>query len=247
MVIIMKIALQLYSIHQEVERDFFGTLKKVAAMGYDGVEFAGYFGNSAADVKKELDKLGLVSVGTHNMFDNPGTYKENLEFEKELNTCGLVVPWHTIESEDDVNALVKKMKELASYYTPHGFKVGYHNHNQEFKTFGGKYALDILFEQVPELICEIDVYWVKFAGVDPVEYLKKYNGRIPLIHLKDMEKNNNKKSTEIGSGSLDMPAIIKTAGECGTEWLIVEQEEYSKYTPMESAKISYDYIKSELS
>ena len=234
----MKIGLQLYSIKELMEKDFYGTLKKVADIGYQGVEFAGYYGNDALSIKKALSEYGLEVIGTHTMLDNP----ENIvAFEKALGNRRLVQPCAQINNTDDLDRTIKTLQNAVDYLKPLGFQAGYHNHAHEFVKYDDKYALDIIFESVPELICEIDVFWVAHENINPVDYIKKYSGRVPLLHIKDITAE--KKSTEIGSGLINMESVIKTASECKTEWLIVEQEIFEKYPMLESIKISYEYIK----
>ncbi len=187
----LPVAVQLYSVRDELEKDFFGVLERVKVMGFDGVEFAGYYGNSAAEIRKRLDRLGLSAVSAHVPFDAmmedvPGT----LEFHRELGTPYLAVPYL-----DDArrpggprwSETVALIRELGEACHRSGIQLLYHNHDFEFVKIDGVYGLDALYAAVPMpyLATELDTCWVRVSGVDPAAYLRKYAGRSPVVHLKD--------------------------------------------------------------
>ena len=234
---IMKIGLQLYSAKELTEKDFFGTLEQVAKIGYQGVEFAGYFGTDPVTLKQKLEELGLAAAASHLMLNEP---QKPVDFEKKLGNRCLIHPHYSINCVEDVEAAVKMLSAARDYLLPLGFEIGYHNHAHEFTKYGDKCALDTIFESIPELICELDVFWAAYAKTDPAEYLRKYSGRIPIIHIKDL--NSNGKSTEVGSGLLDIKSIVQAARDGKTEWLIVEQEDFEKYPVMDSLRISYEFL-----
>ncbi len=120
--------------------------------------------------------------------------------------------------------------------------VCYHNHDFEFQQFDGKYALDMLYEQTdPELVkAEIDIYWVQYAGLDPVAYVANYASRTPLVHLKDMANDETRFFAEVGEGTIDIDGVIAVA--TSAEWLIVEQDR-SRRSPLESVKMSIDHLR----
>ena len=121
---------------------------------------------------------------------------------------------------------------------------GYHNHYAEFEKLDGKFILDILFERVPEMTPEIDTVWVNYAGYDPAEYIRRYNGRLKIVHLKDYLKTDDKFEFKyVGGGCVNVPAVVKSATECGAEYFIVEQDESNDISPMESARKSIEYLK----
>jgi sugar phosphate isomerase/epimerase len=125
-----------------------------------------------------------------------------------------------------------------------GVQFGYHNHEHEFEKFDGEYGLDIIYRNSdPRMVfAEIDTYWAEHAGVDPVEYIKKYSGRCPLIHLKDMEAGEEKFFAEVGNGIMDMKGIVKAAKAAGAKWLIVEQDRCRR-PAIESARMSFENLK----
>lgn len=266
-----KIALQLYSVRDDMEKDFYGTLKKVKEMGYTGVEFAGLFGHSPAEVKAMCDELGLVPLSAHVPLQDLREDPDGAIATYQAIGCKyIVVPYLTPEYRpgtpgfqtviDSVKMLGKKMAEA-------GMVLQYHNHDFEFVKIDGKYALDILYSEAgPELLqTQIDTCWVNVGGEDPAEYLKKYAGRTPTVHLKDFnggksenmyaligieqEKKEDSASQfelrPLGKGVQNFPAIIAAATEGGAQWFIVEQDEPSMgYSPLECATISVRYLHS---
>ncbi len=257
-----KIGLQLYSICDEVKENMDAALENVKKMGYDFVEFAGYFGKSAEEVRALLNKHGLECVSVHQdpqLFFEEG--QKAIDFLKVIGAKYCAIPWYDIENKDWSDTVGKFMK-LGSDLKKNGIKLLYHNHTSEFVKRDGEYLLDKLFEDVPSdlLSPEFDTGWVLYAGEDQCEYLKKYSGRVEVLHLKDFvskkfsegfkDMKDNPSDDEFffrpcGSGVTDFEKILETAEECGTEYIIVEVEKnpVAERTPMEEAKISIDYLK----
>jgi sugar phosphate isomerase/epimerase len=187
----LPVAVQLYSVRDALEKDFFGVLKQVRDMGYDGVEFAGYYGHSAADIRKKLDELGLVAVSAHVPFDGMmEDMRGTIAFHKELGVAFIAVPYLDEQSRPGTAKwpkTVSGIRKLGEACHAEGLQLLYHNHDFEFVKIDGVYALDALYEAVPMpyLATEIDTCWVRVAGVDPAAYLRKYSGRSPVVHLKD--------------------------------------------------------------
>lgn len=241
----LPIAIQLWSVRDAVEKDFADTLRKIAEMGYEGVEFAGYGGLTSRELKKILDELGLKVCGSHVAI---GVLMDDLEevirYNLEIGNKYIICPFAQYESKEDFEAMAVKLNDIAKKCKEHGLIVGYHNHAHEFKEFDGEYGLDILLNNTDkELVkAEIDTYWVEYAGVDSVSYLAKHSGRCDLVHIKDMEiVDGQKRSTEVGSGILNIPAIVEAAEKQGAKWLVVEQEYFTKPS-LESVKIGYNYL-----
>lgn len=224
------IALQLWSVQDETEKDFFGTLEKVAEMGYDGVEFAGYYGKTADEIQVKLAELGLKAAGSHIQYEQFLTnLDEVLAFEKVLGNKNLIVPWAAFDTVEEWQLFADNMKTIAEKVIAAGFNFSYHNHNHEFEELNGQPILTWLLQEVPTLNVELDTYWVQFAGVDAVEYMAKYAGRMKLVHLKD-QKENPIESTEIGNGVLDIASYVKQAEENGVDWFVIEQEAFTQPT-----------------
>lgn len=237
------IGLQLYSIKEISEKDFFGAIKLTAGIGYDGIEFAGYFDTPAKELKKVLNDNGIAACGTHTGFESlDNDFNKTVEYNLEIDNKYIVIPWIPSEmcnSRDSWLRTAEKMNILNEKLNKQGINLGYHNHAFEFEKFGNSYGYDILAENTSsEMLLEIDTFWVEYAGLNVVEYVNKYKNRLDLIHIKDM--NDNRVSTEIGSGNMDFVSIIKAADK--TDWFIVEQEDFS--IPMEkSIGLSYEYLK----
>lgn len=266
-----KIGLQLFSVRDEMKADMESTLKEVKKMGYDCVEFAGYFGKSADEVKKLLEETGLECNSvhqTHNVYLED--FKTNVDYIKTFGVKYSVIPWMQKEKVG-TEEFINEVKTVGAKLKEEGITLLYHNHDFEFEKKDGMYILDWVYSSVDSSILqtEIDTCWAKFAGCDPVEYILKYTGRAPIVHLKDFTANNfkggpvyglidskgeggssdSKNDTgfefqPVGYGVQDIPSIIAAAEKAGTHTLIVEQDQSPTRPPLESAKMSIDYLRS---
>lgn len=269
----LPIGIQLYSVRDAMEKDFAGTIKALAEMGYDQVEFAGIFGKSAEEVKAICAEAGVTPISAHvglNVVlpDIEGVVKTYAE----IGCKYMVIPWaegKVLPGGDEYAQFLENIKKIAAELRKYGMKLGYHNHDFEFVKIDGKNKLDILYADTDpaDLQTQIDTCWAKVGGENPAEYVKKYTGRAPLVHIKDFvgEKSNNMyglidggKAEEVnekpavpfelrpvGYGVQDVAAIIAAAEAAGAESVIVEQDQPSMdKTPMECAKMSIDYIRS---
>lgn len=227
--LIRDVGLQLYSLHEYTEKDFCGTVEKVAKMGYKGVEFAGYGGLKPGAVAQLLKDNGLTAYGSH-IGGLPKTEAE-LDAEIEMNLAVgskyLVCPWQDMETRDDALRFAEVMNQTADALRPHGLRLGYHNHEFEFKVDRGEILLDTVLRNTAEdIFTEFDVFWVAYAGHDPIRWIRKYAGRQPLMHLKELGADR-KANVEIGAGVMDFEAIVKAGLEAGVEHFVIEQEEYT--------------------
>ncbi len=262
----LPIALQLYSVREELEQDFIGTLKQVKEMGYDGVELAGLGHMDPLEVKKIFDEIGLICKSSHAPTDE--LVKEGaIARYKALGCDYVVIPWMSYGSDNrKLEENLKLIRTLAENAKKEGLTLLYHNHDFEFKKVDGKCVLDIIYDTVPAdlLQTQLDTCWVNFASMSPVEYLNKYAGRSPLVHIKDYwEAENNTgvpydligKTREdrenegfvfkpVGHGIQDVPAILEASKAAGADWIIVEQDESTERPALESAKMSIDYLRS---
>jgi sugar phosphate isomerase/epimerase len=240
------VGIQLYTLKDIIYNDFIGTLEKVAAIGYEGVEFAGYGDITAEDMKATLDRLSLKPCGSHVSYELLTQDLESvIKYNKAIENPYVICPYCKFADKEDVLNKAKKFNEIGKKLKESGIQFGYHNHAHEFEKIDGEYVLDILYKETdPELVkVEIDLYWLYYAGVSTVDYIKKYTGRVNLLHLKDMEieADGSKESTEIGNGVINIEEISESAKANGVEWLIVEQEAF-KRPSIEAAKIDYDNI-----
>ncbi|MCM3749356.1 sugar phosphate isomerase/epimerase [Paenibacillus pasadenensis] len=247
-----QVGLQLYTLRDQTEKDFLGTISKVADMGYNYVEFAGYFNTSPEDLNKVLQETGIKAVSAHVglNFNNPEKMQQDLaeqiEYAKAIGLKYLITPWAPLPENpelSDVESLVATLQKAAKQVKEAGLTYGYHNHDFEFKKVDGKPVIDHLLELIPaeDMIMEFDLGWVHMGGQSPAEYVKRYAGRTPIAHLKDF--GDGRRDTEVGSGSVDFDTVFSIAEDAGIEYFIVEQEEFAK-SSLESAKLSLDYLRS---
>lgn len=238
------IGLQLYTLRNLAETDFTGMLQKVAEIGYQGVEFAGYGGLSAHALRDLLDGLGMKAASSHIALPLLES-DESLEYAAQVGIPYVVCPWldeSSRTSMDDYRRVAERLVRIEERARNHGLTLCYHNHAFEFELMeGGRTAWDVLFEAAPPVKAELDVYWVQRAGMSAQATLRKFNGRCPLVHVKDMAADAERSFAELGTGTLDLPDIIKTAADIGADWYFVEQD-VCKRDPLESITISYKYL-----
>jgi sugar phosphate isomerase/epimerase len=244
------VALQLYSVREDCARDLPGTLKAVANMGYDGVEFAGYHGRSAEELRKLVDDLGLQVAGTHIGIDTllGDELEKTVEFNRALGNRFLVVPALPEERRNSKAAWLETaglMNEIAGKVEVEGMLVGYHNHAIEFQPVNGDLPWDVFFgATVPDVVMQLDTGNAMHGGVSSdgiLEILKRYPGRAVTVHLKEFSSTDEK--ALIGEGDTrwkDFFSLCETVG--GTEWYIVEQESYA-YSPLECVKLCVDNLR----
>ncbi len=265
----LPVALQLYSVRDNMEADFEGTLKKVHELGYQGVEFAGLFGHSASEVKALCEKYSLVPISAHvPLVDMIADTEGVLNTYKEIGCKFIVVPYVTEERRpgaEKFDETVEDITRIGAYAHKIGLTLLYHNHDFEFVKLGDEIGLDVLYNRVPKdcLETEIDVCWANVGGVDPAKYVLKYTGRAPVVHLKDFagvpkgrlyaligldEDDKSSSSTfefrPVGYGKQEMPGILDASVKAGASWVVVEQDNPSmNKTPLECAEMSRNYLK----
>jgi sugar phosphate isomerase/epimerase len=206
------------------------------------VEFAGYGGLSALEMKEILASNNLKPVGSHigikRLSEN---LEEEIAFNKVLGTEYLICPYYDVKSKEDVLTLANILKPVIAKITDEGLKFAYHNHAHEFVSSGGNYLLDILFENLPhEAVMELDIYWAVYADVEPFAYMEKHKDRLELLHIKQIDKD--KHCVDLDKGILDFKEIISKAKSFGTKHFILEQEEY-EISSMVSVKNDIDFLK----
>ncbi len=234
------IALQLYSVRHDCERDLVSTLKAVAEMGYDGVEFAGYYGRSAAELRKILDDLGLRVAGTHIglntlMGDNLAA---TVKFNRVLGNRFLIVPGLPEERRNSRAAWLETARifnAIAEKLATEGMVTGYHNHHIEFTLMDGELPWDTFFGNTRrDVVMQIDLGNALHGNADPIPFIERYPGRALTVHLKEYSKTND--LALIGEGQVrwnDVFRLCETIGN--TQWYIVEQESYA-FAPLECVR-----------
>ena len=250
------IGLQLYTVRDQLEKDVPGTLKKVAAIGYKEVEIYDLYGMSPAQFTKLLKDNGLVGVSHHFLLKDEQTHWEKSVAEaRELGVKYMV---HAIldpperKSLDDYKRHVELFNKIAEQTHQAGMQFCYHNHDFEFQKFDGITVLDYLLKHLdPHLVqFEMDCFWVTHAGQDPVALMKQHPGRFPLLHIKDLKAGIPPSTefdarmglfTEVGKGTIDWKRIFAAAPQGGMKHFFVEQD-YCEVPPLESIKVSYEYL-----
>ena len=237
----LPVALQLWSVREDMNRDFAATVAEVARIGYAGVELAGYGNLDAKGAKAALDAAGLRVAGMHVGIAALRSDPEKVIGEALMfGTRNVVVPFWPPEQFVSVAAVEKiaeELNEVGSKLRASGLQLSYHNHAGEFKLLEGRPVFDWLLgaAEPRNLTAEVDVYWVKVAGHSPEKFLRDHGARVKLIHLKD--------ETELGSGPVDFAAVFSTVATIGAaEWLIVEQEKYN-HPPLTAVRLCHDQLR----
>ncbi|MDX9973280.1 MAG: sugar phosphate isomerase/epimerase [FCB group bacterium] len=237
-------ALQLYSVRDHMNTDPVATLKAVKAAGYDHVEVVGRAGYPPRAFRQLLNDCGLTPVSAHvGLKDIEKDLRAICDSAHTLEIPYLVFSGDAPDRQGWLE-LAWQADEIGSLLRKEGLQLCYHNHAHEFARIDGEYPYDLLMANAsPEnLQAEIDVFWVRFAGLDPVEQIHKYGHRCPLLHIKDMTPEPPYTFTEVGRGIIDMPAVFRAGKEIGAQWYIVEQDE-SMRDSLESVRISADYMR----
>lgn len=245
-----QVGIQLYSVRDRSEKDFLATIKEISDIGYRNVELAGYYGHSAKEVRQALSDAGLnapsahvnIKAGEADIWDD---LKSKVEYSLELGLKRFIVPYYPLgdnPSLDDVYKMSDTIEQAAKLVTDSGLQFGYHNHAFEFKPVEGKLVIDHMMERIPAelLFAEFDLGWVKVAGQDPAEQVKRYAGRLPVVHAKDFKEDGT--DTEIGSGTVDWNSALAACESAGVEYVIIEQERYD-VSSLESAKLNFAWFK----
>jgi len=242
------VALQLYTVRDQLSVDFVGTIRKVGQMGWDGVELSGTGGLSALALKELLAEAGLQPVGTHIGLD---AFEKGLDqllsYYSVVGCRFLGVPALPGEMRNPAGfrQAAAAMNKIGAALKQAGFALYYHNHAFEFDVVDGQRGIDILFQGTDADLVkfECDVYWACYAGEDPAAFIRAHSGRFPLIHLKDMVgAGANRTFAEIGEGQLDFQAIFAASESQGAEWYIVEQDTCARPS-LESARLSLSNLK----
>lgn len=271
----IKLGYQIYSAREDAEKDLGAVCAKLSQFGYDGVEFAGFYGYTAEQINEILEKNHLTAVSSHVPYasivaDMEGT----IAFHKAIGCKYIAVPYLDEETRPGAAGFATAIRNIYKFGTmckAAGIQLLYHNHDFEFIKMSGQYGLDFLYDAIPAdvLATELDTCWVNVAGENPADFIRKYSGRTPIVHLKDfigakkegavlyaLIKEDGSDDVEVkkeeepafdfrpvGYGKQDIPAIIAAGQESGAEWFIVEQDRSSERPALDAAKMSCDYVR----
>lgn len=222
------IGLQLYTMRALLARDFERTLEQVAAIGFREVEFAGYHGRSPAAVRKVLDRVGLTAPSAHiGVDDVTSAWPRIVADAATLGHRWITIPWVAGSQwqADDWRRLAALLDDRGRAATRAGLRVAYHNHDFELR--GTPAPLELLLRETDpaHVDFELDVYWLARAGGDPLDWLARYPGRFPMLHLKDTAGAPDHRMVDVGAGVIDWAAVVERAERTGTRHLFVEHDE----------------------
>ena len=266
------IGYQLYSAREDASRDLAGVLKQLKALGYDAVEFAGFYGHTADEIKVLLDEAGLAAVSDHVPYaviekDMFAVISDHVK----IGCRCIAIPFLDEEhrpGQPGFAEVLRTINKFGRLCREAGIQLLYHNHDFEFVRLSGMYALDFLYAATdPEVLqTEIDTCWVNYSGEDPAAYVRKYAGRAPIVHLKDFVgsrggaqpyalikadgsddgKNSDSTAFEfrpVGHGCQNVPAIVEAGLEAGAFCFVVEQDQWYDRPALEAAKMSIETLK----
>jgi sugar phosphate isomerase/epimerase len=243
------IGLQLYTVRDQLQADFEGTLAKVAQIGYKNMEFAGYYNRTPEQVRATLDKLNLVSTSSH--IGAPLLRQDAAGQIKAAKTIGqdyITIPSYQFGKDAaGWRKGVAEFNQWGAMCRDAGLKLAYHNHNFEFAPLDGTTGYDILQNEVdPKLVdFELDLYWAKFAGQDPLALFAKHPGRFTMWHVKDMVITDDKKGmSPVGKGTIDFKSYFAHAQQSGLKHFFVEHDSAAQYPggSLASIEASYQYL-----
>ena len=218
----MEYGLQLYSVRDFTGENLAETLKKVAEIGYKSVEFAGFFGHSAEEVKAMLDEYGLKVSGTHSGFgDLENDFEGTVKYHKTIGNTNYIVPGAPWKTRAELDETIEKINHFGPMLAAEGITLAYHNHDGEFKPNEEGLIPHEEMEKRTSVDFEIDTFWVYAAGKDPVEVITRLKDRVKIIHLKDGLASGE--GFALGEGTAPVEAVRKKAIELGM-YMVVESE-----------------------
>lgn len=249
------LTLQLYSLRDDIAKDYQATIAKVGEMGFTSVEAAGYgdgkfYGKTPAEFKADVEKAGMTVLSSHtakplsdkelqskDFSESLKWWDECIDAHKAAGATYIVAPWMDVPKNlKDLQTYCEYYNEIGKKCKEKGLSFGYHNHAHEFTKIEDKVMYDYMIENTnPDYVFyQMDVYWVVRGGQSPVDYFHKYPGRFTLLHLKD--------NKELGqSGMVGFDAIFQNTDVAGVKHLVVEVEKYS-FEPQESVKRSLEFL-----
>ena len=260
----LPVALQLFTVRDNMEKDIEGTLKKIKEIGYDGIEVCGgSYGMDPVEFIRLCDDIGLCIISAHTSTgDIIDDTEKTLELYKALGVSYLAIAafWGDYQyGQAGYGDMIKRLDRAGAYFKENGIQILYHNHAWEFKKTDGVYDLDSIFNDVTDdnVLPELDVCWVTIGHGDVPDYLRKYDKRCPVIHLKDFHCKGSYDYTEcnfenpegfefrpVGYGRVDMTAVLDTATMIDAKWVVVEQDTPAfGLTALENAAISRSWLK----
>jgi sugar phosphate isomerase/epimerase len=242
------IGIQLYTLRDAMAADFEGTLERLAVLGYDEVEFAGYFGRTPAEVRSVLDGVGLAAPASHVAFEAlRDELDRTVEVAASVGHGWVVCPWlpESERTPDGYRGLAALLNRAGAAARGAGLRVAYHNHEFEFEPLpgAGPLPMELLMERTdPELVdFELDLYWAARVGHDPLDWFRRHPGRFPLVHVKDMDGSPERRMVDPGRGVIDFPAIAARREQAGIRHWFVEHDQPED--PFGTARAGLEYLR----
>lgn len=244
------IAAQLYTLraYLKTPEDIARSMKKVREIGYEAVQLSGLGPIDASELKKITDGEGLTVCATHVSFEQLQNEFEQVIEEHKILDCDYLAVGMMPQEYQNAEGYVKFAKDataVAKKLYAAGIVFGYHNHSFELQKYNDKTGLEILYEESdPQFVtAELDTYWLQNGGADPIAWIRKLAGRVPVIHFKDMTIIDAEQAmAEVGEGNLNWPGILEACQESGVKWHVVEQD-HCQRDPFESLAISLRNLK----
>ena len=240
------IGLQLYTVREQMKADVANTLAAVAKAGYKEVEFAGYFGHAAVDVRRMLDDNGLVAPSAHvQMADLAAGWESTLDYANTIGHEYLVCAW--IDADERTLAgytkIAARFNEAGRLAREKGVTLGYHNYSFEFTPVDGQMPYDLLLRECDpqNVVMEIDVFWMRKGGGDPLQYMERYPGRFPMLHVKDMGPPPANEMMDVGRGIIDWKTLFARGKQGGVHHVFVEHDETKD--PYATMRASFSYLR----
>ena len=235
------VGIQLYSVGDAMADDVPGTLGRIAAMGYEGVEFAGYHGLTGDELREMLDANGLKCAGSHLRFQflEGEALESTVANNRALGNDRLIIP---SAPRDDLDGTIRRMNAVHKRAVDMGMRVGFHNHTSEFETIDGVTRFDRIFGETPDdFLVQLDIGWACAAGQDVIALLRRYANRVETVHIKEFHPDDV--AAVVGEGTVDWPSVMDVLeAETAVKWYLVEQEQFA-VSSMESAKGCIDNIR----
>jgi len=250
------LGIQLYMVRADMEQDTPGTLKQLGEMGYSQLESYGgnkgmFWGMSNKEFQKLANGYGLKLVSSH-YNDEPGGFEQQAEKAAEIGMQYLICPWKGPQkSIDNFKRFAEEFNRNGEICKKHGMRFGYHPHDYPYKMVDGQLPIDVLLANTDKDLVdfEMDYYYTVTEGQSPEDYIKKYSHRFKLCHMRDVLKDRLPKGSEeesacdLGQGIINYPHLLSTALNNGMKYFFVEQSRFFHETPLQSAKINIDYLK----
>ena len=237
------VGIQLYSVREAAAKDLIAVLKKIAAIGYKGVEFAGLHDHTPKDIRKVLDDLGLVASSAHTALPTAENAAEIVDTAQVLGYRMVVTGKgpNDFKTADDVKRAADEFQDAAARL-PRGMTLGYHNHWWEMSLFNGRLGLDLFLEMAPAVFSQVDVYWAcNFGEVDVPRFIRDHRQRVPILHLKDGPLVKDQPHMAVGKGKMNIAECVEAADPKLLRWAVVELDDCA--TDMLAAvEDSYRYL-----